>query len=61
MNKLMAVLYFLLCLCYVMGCASSKDYEVRMFFPKGGNVATGYVVIEGVKHPIEVQLIESDE
>ncbi len=42
------------------GCATS-DYEVRIFMDRGADVATGYMVENGVKHNFEIQLVQEDD
>jgi len=42
------------------GCATS-DYEVRIFMNRGADVATGYMIEDGVRHNFEIQFVQEDD
>ena len=42
------------------GCATS-DYEMRIFMDRGSDLASGYIVEDGVKHNFEIQFVEKND
>lgn len=59
MNKLIAAVYALYLVFFMIGCVSDRaDYEIHLFMDKGSEVVKGYVEIEGVEHQIEVRYNE---
>lgn len=55
MNKLLAILYVLYFVSYMMGCVAKSDYEVRLWMDRGADRATGYIITDGEKHSIEIE------
>lgn len=55
MNKLIAILYILYFVSYMMGCATKSDYEIRLFMDKEDGEVNGYIRIDGEKHLIKAE------